>query len=40
MTRAKKIVRFVGALAALWVVAGAGWPMDEVMGLLGGIPCC
>lgn len=40
MTRAKKIFRSVAALAAVWMVAGAGWPMDDVFGILGGIPCC
>ncbi len=40
MTRVKKIVRFVGALAALWTVAGADWPMDDLMAILGGIRCC
>jgi hypothetical protein len=40
MTRVKKIARFVAALTALWTVAGADWPMDEVFQLLGGMPCC
>jgi hypothetical protein len=40
MTRAKKLVRLVAALAALWTVAGATWPADDVIAFLGGIPCC
>lgn len=40
MTRVKKIARLVAALAALWTVAGADWPVDEVMEIIGGIPCC
>ena len=40
MTRVAKIVRFVAALTALWMVTGADWPVDEVMAFLGGIPCC
>ena len=40
MTRVAKIVRFVAALTALWMITGADWPMDDVMEILGGIPCC
>lgn len=40
MTRVKKIVRVFAALAALWTVAGADWPMDDVLAILGGMPCC
>lgn len=40
MTRAKKIVRLVAVLTALWATAAASWPVDDVMGILGGIPCC
>lgn len=40
MTRAKNIVRFVSALATLWMVAAAEWPVDDVLGILGGMPCC
>ena len=40
MTRAKKILRFVAALTALWTVAGAEWPMDAVMEFIGRIRCC
>lgn len=39
MTRAK-LFRFVAVLTALWMVAGACWPVDDVIGFLGGIPCC
>ena len=40
MTRAKKICRLVGALLALWTVAGASWPIDDVIEFLGGHRCC
>ena len=40
MTRAKKIAGFAAVLTALWTVAGADWPADAVVALLGGMPCC
>lgn len=40
MTRVNKILRFVAVLTALWMVAGAEFPMDTVSALLGGMPCC
>lgn len=40
MTRVKKLARFAAVLTALWTVAGASWPVEDVMGILGGIPCC
>jgi hypothetical protein len=40
MTRAKKIARFVAMLTALWTVAGADWPLDDVVAFIGGMPCC
>lgn len=40
MTRVKKVLRLAGTLAALWVVTGADWPMDDVLAILGGMPCC
>ncbi|HEX2294999.1 MAG TPA: hypothetical protein VHN37_06785 [Actinomycetota bacterium] len=40
MTRVKKIARLVFALSALWMVGGANWPADDVLELLGGMPCC
>ena len=40
MTRAKKIGRLVAALLALWTVAGASWPLDDVIELIGGTRCC
>ena len=40
MTRVKNIGRFVGTIAALWTVAGANWPMETMMELLGRVRCC
>lgn len=40
MTRVKKIVRFVAVLTALSTVAGAQFPLDEVMAFIGGVRCC
>ena len=40
MTRVAKIIRFVAALTAFWLVTGADWPMEDVLDILGGIPCC
>ena len=40
MTRVKQILRFVAALTALWIVAGADFPVDDVMDIIGGMPCC
>lgn len=40
MTRIAKVLRFVAALTALWMVTGAEWPMDEIEAILGGMPCC
>ena len=40
MTRVRKVLRTVAVLTALWTVAGADWPVDEVLEILGGIPCC
>jgi hypothetical protein len=40
MTRAKRIFRFVAALTALWTVAGASWPIEDLIAFLGGMPCC
>lgn len=40
MTRATKVFRFVTALTALWIVAGAEWPMETIMELLGRVRCC
>ncbi len=40
MTRVAKIIRFAAALTALWIVTGADWPMEDVMGIIGGMPCC
>lgn len=40
MTRGTKLVRFVAALTALWMVAGADWPVDDVIDFIGGMPCC
>lgn len=38
MTRVKNIARLAGVLGALWTVAAAC--LEDVLGLLGGIPCC
>jgi hypothetical protein len=40
MTRVKNIARLVAALAAFWTVAGANWPLDDVIAFVGGIRCC
>ena len=40
MTRAQNVVRFVAVLTALWTVAGANWPLEDVAAFLGGIRCC
>lgn len=40
MTRVKKIARLAAALAAVWTVAGAGWPLDDLIAFVGGIRCC
>lgn len=38
MTR--KVLRLVAVLAAVWTIAGADWPVDFVIGLLGDVGCC
>lgn len=40
MTRVRKVFRFAAALTALWMVAGAEWPVDYILEVVGGIPCC
>jgi hypothetical protein len=40
MTRVQKIARLVAALAALWTVAAADWPVDGLIAFVGGIRCC
>lgn len=40
MTRVTRIARVVAMLTTMWLVAGAQWPMDFVMDILGGMPCC
>ena len=40
MTRVQKLLRLVAVLTALWTVAGAEWPVDYVLEVIGGIPCC
>ncbi len=40
MTRARKIARIAAVLTALWMVAGADWPVDDVLAIIGGMPCC
>ncbi len=40
MTRFGKTLRFAAVLATVWTLGGADWPMDEVMAIIGGLPCC
>ncbi len=40
MKRVTKSIRLAAVAAALWLVAGADWPADQVMDLLGDMGCC
>jgi hypothetical protein len=40
MTRLGKFLRFTAVLVAVWTIGGADWPIDDVMGIIGGLPCC
>lgn len=40
MNRAAMIFRFTAVLAAVWLVGGAEWPMDDIVGILGDAGCC
>ncbi len=40
MNRAAKILRITAVLVAVWLVGGADWPVDDVLGILGDAGCC
>ncbi|HEV2755324.1 MAG TPA: hypothetical protein VG318_06060 [Actinomycetota bacterium] len=40
MTRVRKVLRFVAVVAAFSTAGGAGWPMDDIEAIIGGLPCC
>lgn len=40
MKRVRNYLRIAAVTAAVWAVAGADWPMDEIEAIIGGLPCC